>query len=265
MSMPDRTLMLVMSLLWIADGKMCEGSITPSILNITLQDRSLWVMWISVALWLTASRGAWLLGLPAGGAIFLWLTWRSRGATPDKQADSSTHRLAWLAAAALLLLIVAGGALGGLLLFPEMGGRLANSETVVRRFAIWRASLELWRAYPLAGVGPGGFFWRYPAFIPAGAGMDPNLRHPHNLWLEAGTLWGALGLIWLVTALVVVAKSGWRAVKRGGGNRWIYIGLLAGLVAGLAHGQVDAFMALADLTGWAWLALASAWLWSHPC
>jgi O-antigen ligase len=211
---------------------------------------------VTLALWLTASRGAWLLGLPAGGAIFLWLAWRSRRATPDKQADSSTRRLAWLAAAALLLLIVAGGALGGLLLFPEMGGRLANSETVVRRFAIWRASLELWRAYPLAGVGPGGFFWRYPAFIPAGAGMDPNLRHPHNLWLEAGTLWGALGLIWLVTALVVVAKSGWRAVKRGGGNRWIYIGLLAGLVAGLAHGQVDAFMALADLTGWAWLALA---------
>ncbi len=211
---------------------------------------------VTLALWLTASRGAWLLGLPAGGAVFLWLGRRSGRATSGMQAGSSTRWLARLAVAAILLLIVAGVVLGGLLLFPEMGGRLANSETVVRRFAIWQAALELWRAYPLAGVGPGGFFWRYPAFIPADAGMDPNLRHPHNLWLEMGALWGALGLIWLVTALVVVAKSGWRAVKRGGENRWLAIGLLAGLAAGLAHGQVDAFMALADLAGWVWLALA---------
>ena len=206
---------------------------------------------VMLALLLTASRGAWLLGLPVGGGVFLWLAWQSRGIA---QGDVTPWRgRAWLAVAALLLLT--GTVLGAALLSP-VGGRLANSETVTQRFAIWQAALEMWRAYPLAGVGPGGFFWRYPAFIPADVGMDPNLRHPHNLWLETVTLWGALGLLWLVTALIVAAKSGWRAVKRGSKNRWITIGLLAGLAAGLAHGQVDAFMALADLAGWGWLALA---------
>jgi hypothetical protein len=37
---------------------------------------------------------------------------------------------------------------------------------------------------------------------------------------------------------------------------WVQIGLLTGLLASLAHAQVDAFQALSELAGWNWAAFA---------
>ncbi len=70
-------------------------------------------------------------------------------------------------------------------------------------------------------------------------------------------MWGGIGLVWLI------AMIGWtiqhiRQERRALGTLpqgGIVIGLLAGLAAGVAHGQVDAFGTLADLAAWTWLAL----------
>jgi O-antigen ligase len=144
--------------------------------------------------------------------------------------------------------------------------RLGNSATIAARLDIWRSAFALWRDLPLLGAGPEGFFWRYPAHIPAAAAMDPNLRHPHNLWLEIGTGWGVVGIVWLGLLLIALARNllrllhagrdGHRAPQRG----WLplrpmAVGIAAGLAAGLAHGQVDAFAVLADLAAWNWAAL----------
>ena len=110
--------------------------------------------------------------------------------------------------------------------------------------------------------------------------MDPNLRHPHNVWLEMGAMWGAVGLLWLSGALAIVSatlmrlrrargKSSHEAHHQGRQSTWpIVAGMTAGLAAGFAHGQVDAFGALADLAGWNWSALALvasyAAAWSGP-
>ena len=87
--------------------------------------------------------------------------------------------------------------------------------------------------------------------------LDPNLQHPHNIWLEYATFWGIAGLAWL--AVVVVALwSGLRRIplENGSQQRWLATAMLAALAAAIAHAQVDAFGALADLAGWNWLALA---------
>jgi O-antigen ligase len=133
--------------------------------------------------------------------------------------------------------------------------RLTNSETIRSRLVIWQTTLHLWRDYPWFGVGPGEFFWRYPAYL-AQSTSEPNLYHPHNLWLEFGAIWGMAGLFW---GLVFVGYVGRQLFARQRAQpcaqQWIILGLLAGLFAGLAHAQVDAFAALADLAGWHWLAL----------
>lgn len=196
---------------------------------------------VAAALALTASRGALLLGLPAGALALAYLV------TPALSARLR-RRLAAAAVGGLLAL------LGLAALFWE---RAANTATFVERWVGWQATLRLWADYPLAGVGPGGFFWRFPAYLHPDSAIDPNLLHPHSLWLEFPALWGALGLLWLVAALLLLLGARRRAPRLAGRTlRWVAAGLLAALAAALAHAQVDAFMALPDLAGWNWAALA---------
>jgi hypothetical protein len=170
----------------------------------------------------------------------------------------------------------------GFVVAMPLAERLTNRATVDSRFVIWLASTQLWLNDWWLGVGAGGFFWRYPAYAPLDT-VEPNLHHPHQLWLEFASGWGALGLFWLLFFLRWLVALSWSlhwpgtqsvANKRvlvwarwrmgglvspdKGQNQldWLQVGLLASLVAGLAHAQVDAFATLADLTAWNWLALA---------
>jgi O-antigen ligase len=117
----------------------------------------------------------------------------------------------------------------------------------------WQAALRLWLDYPWWGVGPYGFWYRFPAYMPLGSELDPELRHPHNLWLEVATGGGLAALLWLGLAATWLVR--W-ARQHTADLTWPQLGLLAGLAAGVAHGQVDAFQALPDLAAWNWAALA---------
>ena len=197
---------------------------------------------VGVALLLTASRGALLLALPAGLAVFVWSAPVRRVRVRGIVLGSI---IGGLAVAALALLVT----------LP----RLANTATVLERVDIWRATMALWRDVPVFGVGAGGFYWTFPAYIPVQAAIDPNLRHPHSVWLETLTGWGVLGMIWMLGLLVQMTRAGFALRHREGltdRNVWLGAGLLAGLAAGFAHGQVDAFGTLPDLAGWNWVALA---------
>lgn len=203
-----------------------------------------------LALALTGSRGALLLGLPAG------LAWAGLMGRRSRPAGTVAGAVAvgmerWMLPGALALILL--GTLG--LMGLGMGERLLNSATLLSRLAVWQGSLELVAAHPLSGVGPGGFYWHYPAHIRALGMSEPNLLHPHNVWLEVMALSGVWGLLWL-------AGLGYWLIRRGGGwgahpgvSRW-QMGLVAGMVAGLAHGHVDAFLALPELAAWFWAAMA---------
>jgi hypothetical protein len=188
-----------------------------------------------VALFLTGSRGAVLLGLPAG-ALFLLSNHNIR--LPSRRVLAG-----WLAVAGLGLAIVAW----------IWRARLMNIATLMARVDGWLPSVALWFDHFLFGVGPDGFWWSFPAYLSLTSNADPNLRHPHLLWLEIATSGGLLALIWLLAVGLLVYH--WTQQKR---RRltWLQIGLLTGLIAALAHAQMDAFQALPSLAGWNWAALA---------
>ena len=191
---------------------------------------------VAAALALTSSRGAILLGLPAGFLVM---------AVAGRRHERFRR---WLPLMGLLALLV------GLLLVLFYGERLLNFDTLRTRLAIWRDAWSLWRRFPLLGVGPGGFPWNYPAFLRPSATSDPNLLHAHSVWLEYATGWGIVGLVWLAALLswlFSILRRSWRAP-----HLWLQTGLLAGLWAGLAHAQVDAFAALPELAAWNFVALA---------
>jgi len=190
---------------------------------------------IGLALLLTGSRGALLLGIPAGVVLIL-------AVQPGIQARLLARSWLWAGMAVAVL---------SLLTFT-LGGRILNSGTVLQRLHIWEGALDLWRAFPWLGSGPGGFFWRYPAFMTSAAATEPNLLHPHNIWLEFVTGWGVAGLIWAVCFCYWLVRRVTGQAVRGSGAA---VGLLAALVAGVAHGQVDAFVLLPELAAWNWLAI----------
>ncbi len=223
----ERTLFLWMA--WLAFPRAAERR-SPWMVSLALAGLAI----TGGALGLTASRGAWLLGVPVGAAVLLW---------GRMGFQASGRRTGWRGPVLLLGLLVLAG---GLVVAP----RLVQGSPVRQRIWVWQAALELWRSRPWTGVGPGGFFWSYPAFMLPAAAAEPNLQHPHNVWLELATGWGVGGLAWLL------ALGGWVLARARGSLDWVALGLLAGMAAGGAHGQVDAFLALPELAGWLWLALA---------
>jgi O-antigen ligase len=200
---------------------------------------------VLLALVLTGSRGALLLGLPVGALVL--------GAMALRQQPGL---LRWLAMHPLARTLALAGVLAVAVAAVLLWDRLLNRQTLSLRIDLWEASLRLWRDHLLLGVGPGGFFWSYPAYLPLGGASEPNQLHPHNVWLEVATTWGLLGFGWL-GLLVWQAAALWQARKpQPPGRAWLLAGLLAALLAAFAHAQMDAFFLLPDLAGWNLLALA---------
>ncbi len=131
----------------------------------------------------TFSKGALLLGLPAGLIVVLaGGAWRSGRRWPI-----------W----ALVGLVVAG-AVGLLLLFrtPRFAD-LFNFEsgTSFLRLKLWRGALNMAMDHPLLGVGPDNFLYAYRSryVLPSGW-QELNLSHPHNILLDMWTRLGLLGV-----------------------------------------------------------------------
>jgi len=182
---------------------------------------------------LTHSRGAWLLGIPAS-LLFLAA---ARGRRP--------------------LLVTAGAVLaGGLLLLVLAGpGRLAAVTSLAQgttflRLQLWRSSLTMIRDHPVLGVGLDGFLYAYRStYVLPTAWEEFNLSHPHNLVLDFWIRLGLPGLAAIGYLLASFFRQAWRACRRcsEAEANLLAVGLMAGMVAFLAHGAVDNAFFLADL------------------
>jgi len=153
---------------------------------------------VTLALVLSFSRGALLLGLPASVLAMGWLA----GA-----GLSSARRYRWLA----LALVLAGVlALVPLLRLPRFASLLDLQEgSTFFRLELWRSSLALIREHPWFGVGPGNFQATYRSrYVLPSAWQEFNLEHPHNVYLDHWTRLGLLGLLAVVAVQVVF----WRAL-----------------------------------------------------
>lgn len=214
--------------------------------------RSAWLVAVGLtggALLLTASRGALLLGVPAGALTCLWL-WLIADAQPAGERLRMLLRKPGIRIALLVtpLLVIAALFLGE--------SRLLNAASVDSRLLLWQAALELWREHFWTGTGPNGFFWNYPAHLPIGTTLEPDLVHPHNIWLELTTGWGVFALAWILVLLATWLTHAALYIDRlSPQQRWYAIGLSAALVAAVAHAQVDAFLSLADLAAWLFVAM----------
>ncbi|MCL7455317.1 MAG: O-antigen ligase family protein, partial [Anaerolineae bacterium] len=205
---------------------------------MTGQQRRRWLyalgaLIIGAALFLTYSRGAWLVGVPAS-LLFLGVV---RG-----------RRVAAIAVAALVLV-------GAILLLVAGVGRLtslldASQGTTFFRLQLWRSSWGMIRDHPVLGVGLDNFLYFYRShYVLPTAWEEFNLSHPHNLVLDAWLRLGLPGLVTMAWLLLAFFRRGWHLYQRlpETSERLLVLGLLAGMVNFAAHGLVDNAFFLVDL------------------
>jgi O-antigen ligase len=126
---------------------------------------------------------------------------------------------------------------------PETGTAALAAETPAETFFtsrgwIWRDTLALIRAYPVAGVGLGAFETAYPSHSQSDGSLRVNAAHNDYLQLlaEGGLIGGALAL-WFILVIC-------RAITRGLRSRdplraGLSLGCGAGIFGMLAHSLFD--------------------------
>jgi len=181
---------------------------------------------------LTRSRGLLLLGLPV---TFAYLAWR---------VGSRRARLGLglgLAVVAVAALLLGGARLRSLL--------TGQDEAAAMRLPLWRGTFNMIREHPLLGVGLDNFLYEYRThYVLPEAWREPNLSHPHNLVLDFWTRLGLGGVALLAWLLASVWRATGRALAGPPGSEGVYRGIRAALLASLAHGFVDNFFFLVDLS-----------------
>ncbi|MCA9916300.1 MAG: O-antigen ligase family protein [Anaerolineales bacterium] len=203
-----------------------------------------------LAFLLTFSKGGLFLGLPAAFVIIFW-QW---------QVVNGRKTWPWL-------LVFGAMGVAGLVAIeqiPALAGRLSlTGETGVFRLSLWQASLNMVRDHPWFGVGLDNFLYEYRGrYILESAWRDPNLSHPHNLFLDFATRIGLPGLLvglWLIGNL---ARTLWQ-LRPHVSAEWlpVVVGLGAALADMVAHGLVDHSFFLVDLAFAFYLLVGTAvWL-----
>jgi O-antigen ligase len=205
---------------------------------------------LGLAVALSLSRGALLLGIPAGVAVVL-LGWdRRRG-------------LLALGALALVGAVVVGLVATD----PRFAQRFDPAgETTRRRLDLWASSVDMLADHPWLGVGLDNFLYAYRGhYIRPEAWQEPDLSHPHNVVLDYATRLGLLGLgagLLLQAAFWRTALRAWRALRAGApgpdpligqhlvpdpAGAALALGLMGSMADFLAHGLVDNSYFLIDL------------------
>jgi O-antigen ligase len=126
----------------------------------------------------TFSRGAWLALL--AGTIALVFT-----------GDRRLVLRVWLAAALLVLVtdVASGGAM------RETVERSIGDWVIEQRAALMLAGILMFMAYPLTGVGPGGYAGSLDRFGPQIPQLWDYLPTPHNAYVQMAAETGLFGLI----------------------------------------------------------------------
>jgi len=203
---------------------------------------------VALALGLSLSRGAIVLGIPAALLLMGWLAgkrWRR---------------------ATVVVLLVGVIALIPLLRTPRFAGMFDLGQgTTGFRVSLWYSSLGMIRDHPLLGVGLDNFLYAYRTrYVLPTAWEEFSLSHPHNVFLDYAVRLGLPGLCAFVWTQVVF----WRRVlqprlrwRTAPASRALAIGLAGSMVDFLAHGLVDASYFIIDLAFVYMLSLALAsWL-----
>ncbi|TNE54590.1 MAG: tetratricopeptide repeat protein [Bacteroidetes bacterium] len=196
-----------------------------------------WGLILIVFVWLLQSRAVVIsMMLFILAAMLLWLRFGNR------QRASSRKGIWWLAGLVLFIAV-------SVLTYQNRSkfDRFFNADSAVERVEMWRNTGQMIAEYPVFGVGAGNWQVYFPKY---GLGDFPNyqiqkglttFQRPHNdfLWFfaEGGIPSGLLYLAIFVGVLMLSFRL--LRAEKDAEKRWVYLNLLAGLMAYLFIALVD--------------------------
>ena len=188
-----------------------------------------------LALLLSFSRGAILIGLPIGLGVLLLL---------------KGGRTRWIILALLALGLIAMIPLMRTERFSSLLD--LSSGTAFVRTNLWHASIEMVRDHPILGLGLDNFLYYYGDYAREGALVDRWLNHPHNIVLDFWLRLGSAGLAVLLTMVVAWTRSLCHIARQQipSATKALVAGLAVGLLAAVAHGLIDASFFVTELAYW---------------
>ena len=154
---------------------------------------------------LSGSRAGWLgLAMAIGATSILWLLFgEHRRALVDLVRSRTLRYLAIpLVAAGSILLVIVG---------PGVIAR-ASSGGEAWRTSFYEASVQMFRASPVVGLGPGTWAPQRVPFT-SDANLDYYIPHAHDLYLQTAAEFGLLGLAAGIVVVFLLIRLLYRAVR----------------------------------------------------
>jgi O-antigen ligase len=179
-----------------------------------------------VAVLLSQSRGAILMGIPAALIVVLVFWYGRRAVIP--------------VALAVIGIVVVMIPLS--LVLPRLGDLFG--ETLNFRRHLWFSSVELLKERPIRGAGLDQFlYWYRSRYLVPEAWEEPNLSIPHNILLNYWVNLGILGVVIGIAFQGVFWRTLWRLRARVANTDPVLFALVLGLAGSMAdalvHGLVD--------------------------
>lgn len=191
-----------------------------------------------IAVLLTQSVGAIVIGLPAAIVVVTLALW-------GKQARLPIIGLSILGIGILTVLTQLSARFSGLFDFTR--------GTNFFRLRVWESALNIIRDHPITGIGLDQFLYAFRGhYIRPDAVWDKDLSHPHNFVLD---IWTRLGVIGVFT-FFGLQFAFWSRLKRLLRQHREYdclyfalgVGLAGAMADTLAHGLVDNSIFVNDLS-----------------
>jgi putative inorganic carbon (HCO3(-)) transporter len=223
-------------------------------------------------LYLTKSGGAWL-ALSVATVFIVALSLRNR------------RLLIWGSVAVVLVVAVVGLVFHAKIEHFILNWHAASNGqpgSIVKRFYLWESAWQMIQHSPWLGYGMDNWLCHYSVngvcpsnlhhywiTIVNGQSTDlskePNLSHPHNIFLHVWVSMGIFGLLAFVAVLVLFFRLFVRVLKHlsvatienGEQLRWMTIGVGAGMLAAVVQGMIDSAFLEQDLAFCFWMLVAA--------
>ncbi|MFC2141482.1 O-antigen ligase family protein [Acidobacteriota bacterium] len=127
------------------------------------------------------------------------------------------------------------------------------------RVRLWQAAGTMFMQYPLSGVGLGAYIIEFSNYTKARGFETHHTDSAENYLLHVGAETGIIGLaivLWLFYEVIRLTGCAWRMNREGGTDRFIVLGLLAGIASISANLLFHSYIGAYDAKYFAWMLIA---------
>jgi O-antigen ligase len=126
------------------------------------------------------------------------------------------------------------------------------NNSLIQRFYYWKASLSMFRDYPVTGVGWRKFGLLYEFYRP----LPANISHySHNVFLQIMAETGIFGLLTFLWIVFMFFQRGLRIIKNNDEQQGLRIGLFCAGGAFLFHNLIDLSFYFGQVSFFWWIIL----------